>query len=218
MSNFTEPRIDSSRLTGKFLKRFKKVEGKSISSYSRALNSLKDKKLLPYTPLARVTPFVVVKMRRMEGGLYRQTYYAFTYLDVDDFSKFSIYPSIEFLEKFPHYAAAMFVHELAHVIAFRGTLEVTREKILKELATPMKAEEQKELDVEETLQLFEEPLRSVAIEWDGVSKNKDFKDLLLERSWTVNANQFESHMFQEKRKRLDEFLTKSGRKGLGLDV
>lgn len=197
--------IDSSHLTGKFLKRFKKVEENTCSSFKRAMEGLNDKNRLSYTPPLRVTPFVVVKLKIIRGTTYRQTYYAFTTLDTANFDRFAIYPSLDFLEKFPNYVAAGLGHEIGHVIAFGSKLKVTKEEILEQLADPIKAEKRKEDEMERSLQAFNEGFRREVVEWNGVGQNRDFKAFLVEKAWIQNQDQFETFFLGKSRKLLDEY-------------
>ena len=202
-------RVDSTGLTGKFLKRFQRIQQDVAASYTLALDSLSDKSRLPYPPVVRVTPFVIVKYRRSGGSLYRQTYYAFTFVDVENFDRFAIYPSLDFLEKFPNYVAAGLAHELGHVMAFNNQ-SVSIESMVEVIATPLKAERRKEEDMVKALEAFDPKFKEVIIEWNGVSLNKDSKEFLVENARQVTGDQFESLMFGKRKKLLDEYLTSKG--------
>lgn len=204
-----ELHLDSSRLAGKFVKRFKEIETNVVASYKLAIDSLVDKSLLPYVPTVRVTPFVVVKVRKGKGVLFKQTYYGFTFVDVDDFEKSAIYPSLDFLEKFPNYVAAGLGHELGHVIAF-GRERVTLKEMAEVLVAPLQAEKRKEAEMKKVLDAFDPKFRAIIVEWNGVSTNKDSKEFLVENAWQVNTDFFQSYVFGKRRKFLDEFLVQKG--------
>ena len=167
--------------------------------------------------MVRVTPFVVVKMRRMEVGLVKQTYYSFTYVDSEDFTHFAIYPSLDVLEKFPNYASAIFGHELAHVIDLGGKPRVTREGVAGLALSPLKEEQRKEAGAANALSNFRPDFQALVREWEGVSRKADFKQFLVEKAWIVNGEQFRSFMFSKDRKKeLDAILKSEIIKTLGL--
>jgi hypothetical protein len=202
-----QPIIKTDKLTGQYLKRFGKISAQVAKSYDLALQALIDPTILSYVPVVRVTPFVVVKLRKMEVGLVRQTYYGLTYVDSDDFGRFAIYPSLDVLEKFPHYASAIFGHELAHIIDLGGKPKATREELVGLAVAPLKEEQRREARADRALSNFTPEFQPLVKEWDGVSKNADSKQFLVEKAWTVTGEQFRSFMFsKDKKKKLDEVL------------
>src|ERR687885_655826 len=99
------------------------------SAYDQVINSLIDKSLISYHPNIYPVPFMIIKRYRVRFYSTRVLFYALTYPDVKDFNKFAIYIYKGLMENFPDLLPGLIGHEISHIIASKGRVELTKEDL-----------------------------------------------------------------------------------------
>lgn len=161
--------IASNYLTGKSLKRFESIRQTVVEAYEQVINSLIDKSVLPYYPTLYPTPFMLVKEYRIGSSLARRYFYSITYPDANDFNKYAIYSTLNFLDRFPNYLVGGIGHEIAHVIVLKGRVEITKDGIVSVLRDRLSYIEAQEVSGESAYVYFAESTRAIIKEWNAIN-------------------------------------------------
>jgi hypothetical protein len=99
-------------------------------AYEQVINSLIDKSVIPYYPNIYPISSKITKRYMVRFYTTCVLFYALTYPDVKDFNKFAIY-IYQGLIKFPDLLLGLIGHKIAHVIALKGRVELTKEDLAK---------------------------------------------------------------------------------------
>jgi Zn-dependent protease with chaperone function len=130
------------------LGKYEPIVQKLEAAYQQVITSLPDKSVIPYYPNLYPVPFMIIKRYRVRLYLTQVLFYSLAYPDVDDFHKFAIYIYEGLIENFPSLLPGVIGHEIAHVIASKGRVELTKEDlalILKDRLGYINAKEKKAL-------------------------------------------------------------------------
>jgi hypothetical protein len=93
-------------------------------------------------------------------------FYAITYPDVKDFNKFAIYIYERLIEKSQNLLPGLICHEIAHVIASKGRVELTKEDLALILKDRLSYINAKEKSAEDVYYCFTTEIQSKIKEWD----------------------------------------------------
>lgn len=175
-------------------------------AYEQVINSLLDKSVIPYYPNLYPVPFMIAKRYRVRFYLTEVLFYSLTYPDAKDFDKFAIYINKGLIKNFPNLLLGVIGHEIAHVIASGGRVELKKEDlalIRKDRLSYIKA---KEKSAENVYPKFTEPLQSKIKEWNIQSAQKDIQDSVLKDAKLVNQEGFDKLIFGDKLEDYKQFI------------
>ena len=172
-------------------------------AYEQVISSISDKSVIPYYPNLYPIPFMIVKTYKVGYYSSKVLFYSLTYPDAKDFHKFAIYINKSLIENFPNYLHGVIGHEIAHVIASKGKVEMTKE----DLAIILKHNrlayiKEKEKSAENVYPKFAEPIQTKIREWNIQSTRKDIEDLVAIGAQLVNHEYFDKIIFGDK---LDDY-------------
>jgi hypothetical protein len=176
-------------------------------AYKQVVSSLSDKSVIPYYPNLYPVPFMIAKRYRVRFYLTEVLFYSLTYPDAKDFHKFAIYINIGLIKKFPNFLRGVIGHEIAHVIASGGKVELTKEDlalIRKDRLSYIKA---KEKSAESIYPKFTESLQSKIKEWNIQSTRKDIQDSVAKGAQLVNQERFDKLIFGDKLEDYKQFIS-----------
>jgi hypothetical protein len=175
-------------------------------AYEQVISSLLDKSVIPYYPNLYPVPFMIAKRYRVGFYLTEVLFYSLTYPDAKDFHKFAIYINRGLIKNFPNLLLGVIGHEIAHVIASGGRVELTKEDlalIRKDRLSYIKA---KEKSAENIYPKFREPLQSKIKEWNIQSAQKDIQDSVVKDAELVNQERFDKLIFRDKLEDYKQFI------------
>lgn len=175
-------------------------------AYEQVISSLTDKPILPYYPNLYPVPFMIVKKYRVGFYLTKVLFYSLIYPDAKDFYKFAIYINMSLIEYFPNYLHGVIGHEIAHVIASKGRVEMTKDDLallLKDRLSYIKA---KEKSAENVYTHFAEPIQSKIKEWNVQSVRQDIEDSITKDTQLVNQECFDKLVFGDKLEDYKQFI------------
>ena len=178
--------------------RFKHAEASIGKSYEDVIDSLSDKSILPYDPIIYPIPFMWSRKYKTGGGLARALFYSLCYPDVFDFTRFSIYIAISVFERFPDYLAGLIGHEIAHIIASKGEVKMSKVDLSLLLRSWAEFVEAKERTAYRVYPHFGEPIRSMIERWNQIAPQLETGRAVAEGIHLVDKEQFDGLVFRER--------------------
>lgn len=172
------------------------------SAYEHVINSLIEKSVIPYCPNLYPIPFMIIKRYRIKFYSTRVLFYALTYPDVKDFNKFAIYIYKGLTEKLPDLLPGIIGHEISHVMASKGTVELTKEDLVLILKDRLDYVNAKEKSAENMYCCFTKEMQSKIKEWDTYSRRQEIEDSITSDAQLVNQDCFDKLIFGD---RLEDF-------------
>jgi hypothetical protein len=175
------------------------------SAYEQVINSLVDKSLIPYYPNIYPVPFMVIKRYRVRFYTTRVLFYALTYPDAKDFTKFAIYIYESLIDKFPN-LSGLIGHEVAHVIASKGRVELTKDDLALSLKDRLAYINAKEKSAEDVYYCFTKEIQSKIKEWDMYSRKQEIEDYITKDAELVDQESFDKRVFGDSLEEYKQFV------------
>jgi len=175
-------------------------------AYEQVINSLIDKSVIPYYPNLYPIPFMIVKRYRIRFYTTRVLFYALTYPDLKDFNKFAIYICKVLIEKFPNLLPGLIAHEIAHIIASRGRVELIKEGLVLTLKDRLEYINAKEKSAEDMYYCFTKEMRSKIKEWNTYSRKQEIEDFITKDAVLVNQDNFDKQVFGDRLEDYKQFV------------
>jgi hypothetical protein len=175
------------------------------SAYEQVINSLVDKSLIPYIPNIYPVPFMVIKRYRVRFYTTRVLFYAITYPDAKDFTKFAIYIYESLIDKFPN-LSGLIGHEVAHVIASKGRVELTKDDLALSLKDRLAYINAKEKSAEDVYYCFTKEIQSKIKEWDMYSRKQEIEDYITKDAELVDQESFDKRVFGDSLEEYKQFV------------
>lgn len=175
------------------------------SAYEQVINSLVDKSLIPYIPNIYPVPFMVIKRYRVRFYTTRVLFYTLTYPDAKDFTKFAIYIYESLIDKFPN-LSGLIGHEVAHVIASKGRVELTKDDLALSLKDRLAYINAKETSAEDVYYCFTKEIQSKIKEWDMYSRKQEIEDYITKDAELVDQESFDKRVFVDRLEDYKQFV------------
>jgi hypothetical protein len=178
-------------------------------SYRDVLDSLADKSaMLPYHPIIYPIPFMLSRKYKRGRELGRALFYSLAYPDASEFKKFSIYIVVSVIEKFPaDYLVGLIGHEIAHIIAAKGEVKLSREDLYLILRRGWPDfVEAKERMASGIYSYFGEPTKSMIERWNEVALQPEIECAIAEAMQPVDKEQFDRLIFGERIADFNRFI------------
>ena len=176
------------------------------SAYEQVINSLIDKSVIPYYPNLYVVPFMIIKRYKVRFYVTRVLFYALTYPDVKDFNKFAIYVYEGLTENSPDLLPGIIGHEISHVIASKGTVELTKEDLALILKDRLSYVNAKEKSAEDVYYCFRKEIQSKIKEWDMYSRKQEIEDYITKDAELVDQESFDKRVFGNRLEEYKQFV------------
>jgi hypothetical protein len=189
--------------------RYESIRQQADLAYQQVISSLTDKTLLHYNPNVYLVPFMIVKKYKVGSYLTKVLFYSLAYPDVKDFHKFAIYVNVHLIEKYPNHLHGIIGHEIAHIIASRGRVEITKKDLALILKDRLSYIQTKEESARNIYSYFEEPIQSNIKKWNVQSALKDTEDSVSKDSQLVNQESFDKLIFRDKLEDYKQFIISS---------
>ncbi|HEY6885947.1 MAG TPA: hypothetical protein VI278_18090 [Nitrososphaeraceae archaeon] len=145
---------------------------------------------------------MIIKRYRIKFYSTRVLFYALTYPDVKDFNKFAIYIYKGLTEKLPDLLPGIIGHEISHVMASKGTVELTKEDLALILKDRLDYINAKEKSAENMYCCFTKEMQSKIKECDTYSRRQEIEDSITSDARLVNQDCFDKLIFGD---RLEDF-------------
>ena len=176
------------------------------SAYDQVVNSLIDKSLVSYHPNIYPVPFMIIKRYRVRFYTTRVLFYALTYPDVKDFNKFAIYIYEGLIEKFPNLLYGLIGHEIAHLIASKGRVELRKDDLALSLKDRLAYINAKEKSAEDVYYCFRKEIQSKIKEWDMYSRKQEIEDYITKDAELVDQESFDKRVFGDRLEEYKQFV------------
>ena len=176
------------------------------SAYKQVIKSVIEKSVVPYYPNLYLIPFMVIKRYRVRFYVTRVLFYALTYPDVKDFNKFAIYIYKGLVENFPELLPGLIGHEVSHVIASKGKVELTKEDLALIIKDRLSYINAKEKSAEDVHNCFAKEIQSKIKEWDMYSKREEIVDSMTKCAQLVNQECFDKLVFGDRLEDYKQFV------------
>jgi predicted SprT family Zn-dependent metalloprotease len=186
--------------------RYESIRQKAGFAYQQVISSLTDKSLLHYNPNVYPIPFMIVKKYKVRSYLTKVLFYNLTYPDVKDFHKFAIYINVHLIEKYPNHLHGIIGHEIAHIIASRGRVEITKKDLALILKDRLSYIQSKEKSAQNIYSYFPEPIQSNIKKWNLQSALKETENSVSKDSQLVNQESFDKLIFGDKLEDYKQFI------------
>jgi hypothetical protein len=165
-----------------------------------------DKSVIPYYPSLYPIPFMIIKKYRVRYYSTRVLFYALTYPDVKDFNKFAMYIYIGLIERFPNLLLGMIAHEVAHLIASKGGVELTKDDLALILKDRLGYLNAKEKSAEDAYYCFTKEMQSKIKEWNMYSRRQEIEDSITKDAQLVNQECFDELVFGDRLEEYKQFV------------
>ena len=176
------------------------------SAYEQVINSLIDKSVISYYPNLYPVPFMVIKRYRVRFYSTRVLFYALAYPDVNDFNKFAIYVYEGLIENFLDLLPGLIGHEIAHVIASKGRVELTKEDLALILKDRLGYINAKEKSAEDKYYCFTKEMQSKIKEWNMYSRRQEIEDSITKDAELVNQEYLDKRIFGDRLEEYNQFV------------
>jgi hypothetical protein len=176
------------------------------SAYDQVVKSLIDKSLISYYPNIYPVPFMIIKRYRVRFYTTRVLFYALTYPDVKDFNKFAIYIYEGLIEKFPNLLYGLIGHEIAHLIASKGMVELRKDDLALSLKDPLAYINAKEKSAEDMYYCFTKEIQSKIKEWNTYSRKQEIEDHITKDAELVDQESFDKRVFGDRLEEYKQFV------------
>jgi hypothetical protein len=188
------------------LGRYEPIVQRLEPAYEQVISSLTDKSVIPYYPNLYPIPFMIIKRYRVRFYPTRVLFYSLAYPDVKDFHKFGIYIYKGLIEKFPNLLPGVIGHEIAHVIASKGRVELTKEDLALILKDRLGYIDAKEKCAEDVYCCFSKEISSKIKEWNIQSRRQEVEDSIARDAQLVNQECFDKLIFEDKLEDYKQFV------------
>jgi hypothetical protein len=175
-------------------------------AYEKVINSLIDKSVIPYYPNIYPVPFMIIKRYRVRFYTTRVLFYALTYPDLKDFNKFAIYVYEGLIENSPDLLPGVIGHEISHVIALKGKVELTKEDLALILKDRLSYINAKEKSAEDMYYCFTKEIQCKIKEWDTYSRREEIKDSITKDAEFVDQEHFDKRIFGNRLEEYKQFV------------
>ena len=182
------------------------IQQKIELAYEQVVNSLTDKSILPYYPNLYPIPFMIFKKYKFGFYLTTVKFYSLTYSDAKDFHKFAIYINLSLIEKYPNYLQGVIGHEIAHIIASKGRVELSKEDLALILKDRLSYINAKEKSAKNIYSYFAEPIQSMIKEWNIQSALQEIEDSIARDTQLVTQEYFDKMIFGDKLEDYKRFI------------
>ena len=176
------------------------------SAYEQVINSLIDKSVVPYYPNLYPIPFMIIKRYRVRFYSTRVLFYAIAYPDLKDFHKFAIYIYKGLIENFPNLLPGVIGHEIAHIIASKGKVELTKEDLALIMKDRLSYINAKEKSAEDVYCFFAKHIQSKINEWNIQSRLQEIEDSITKAAQLVNQECFDKLIFGDRLEDYKQFV------------
>lgn len=176
------------------------------SAYEQVINCLIDKSVIPYHPNIYLVPFMIIKRYRVRFYTTHVLFYALTYPDVKDFNKYAMYIYIGLIERFPNLLLGVIAHEVAHLIASKGGVELTKDDLALILKDRLGYLNAKEKSAEDAYYCFTKEMQSKIKEWDMYSRRQEIEDSITKDAQLVNQECFDELVFGDRLEEYKQFV------------
>jgi Peptidase family M48 len=176
------------------------------SAYEQAINSLIDKSVIPYYPNLYVVPFMIIKRYKVRFCVTRTLFYALTYPDVKDFDKFAIYLYEGLTQKVPDLLSGVIGHEISHVIASKGRVQLTKEDLALILKDRLDYISAKEKSAEEMYYYFVKEMQYNIKKWNTYSRRQETEDSITKDAELVDQEYFDKWIFGDRLEEYKQFV------------
>jgi hypothetical protein len=188
------------------LERFENIEKTIELAYNRVVESLTEKSVLPYTPNIYPVPFMIAKTYTIHATVVRVLFYSIVYPDKSNFERLAIYPTLTLIERLPDDLIGTIGHEIAHIIALKGKVNISKSDIYSVLRNREDNAKMKEKKAEAAYMYFNEPILSMIIKWDRVSMQKEIEEIVLKDVQLISQQHFDRIVFQENLNHFHAFI------------
>ena len=188
------------------LERFENIEKTIELAYNRVVESLTEKSVLPYTPNIYPVPFMIAKTYTIHATVVRVLFYSIVYPDKSNFERLAIYPTLTLIERLPDDLVGTIGHEIAHIIALKGKVNISKSDIYSVLRNREDNAKMKEKKAEAAYMYFNEPILSMIIKWDRVSIQKEIEEIVLKDVQLISQQHFDRIVFQENLNHFHAFI------------
>jgi hypothetical protein len=188
------------------LGKYEQIVQKLEPSYEQVISSLTDKSVIPYYPNLYPIPFMIIKRYKVSFYPTRVLFYSLTYPDVNNFHKFGIYIYKGLIENFPSLLPGVIGHEIAHVIASKGRVELAKEDLALILKNRLGYINAKEKSAEDVYCCFAKEIQSKIKEWNIQSRLQEIKHSIAKDAQLVNQECFDKLIFGDKLKDYKQFV------------
>jgi hypothetical protein len=176
------------------------------SAYEQVIGSIIDKSVVPYYPNIYPIPFMIIKRYRVRFYVTSVLFYGLTYPDAKDFNKFAIYIYKGLVENFPELLPGLIGHEVSHVIASKGKVELTKEDLVLITKDRLGYINAKEKSAEEVYNCFAKEIRSKIKEWDMRGKQEEIEKSITKYTLLVNQECFDKLVFGDRLEDYKQFV------------
>jgi hypothetical protein len=176
------------------------------SAYEQVTNSLINKSVIPYHPNLYPIPCMIIKKYRVRFYSTRVLFYALTYPDVKDFNKFAIYIYKSLMENFPDLLPGLIGHEISHIIASKGRVELTKEDLALILKDRLGYISAKEKSAEDVHYCFTKEMQYKIKEWGIYSRKQEIEDSITKDAQLVNQECFDKLVFGDRLEDYKQFV------------
>jgi hypothetical protein len=132
-------------------------------------------------------------------------FYALTYPDVKDFTKFAIYIYESLMDKFPN-LSGLIGHEVAHVIASKGRVGLTKDDLALSLKDRLAYINAKEKSAEDVYYCFTKEIQSKIKEWDMYSRKQEIEDYITKDAELIDQESFDKRVFGDRLEDYKQFV------------
>jgi hypothetical protein len=188
------------------LERFENIEKTIELAYNRVVESLTEKSVLPYMPNIYPVPFMIAKTYTIHATVVRVLFYSIVYPDKSNFERLAIYPTLTLIERLPDDLIGTIGHEIAHIIALKGKVNISKSDIYSVLRNREDYAKIKEKKAEAAYMYFNEPVLSMIIKWDHVSMQKEIVEIVLKDVQLISQQHFDRIVFQENLNHFHAFI------------
>lgn len=157
-------------------------------------------------PTIYSVPFMIAKTYTIHVTVVRVLFYSIVYPDKGNFERLAIYPTLTLVERLPDDLIGTIDHEIAHIIALKGKVNIPKSDIHSILGNKEDNVKVKEKKAEADYKYFNEPALSVIIKWDRVSMQKGIEEIVSKDVQPISQQQFDRIVFQENLNHFHAFI------------
>jgi hypothetical protein len=198
--------ISSECLLKDQLVRFERIKRSLELAYNQVIKSLCDSSSLPYTPNIYPTPIMITRITTIHARIVRVLYYSVAYPDKNNFERLAIYPTLTLIERLPHHLAGVLGHEIAHIMALKGRVSISKSDLYSILRNREENDKSKEKKAEMEYKYFDEPILTKIIRWNRISMQKDIEEVVSNGIQQVNQQAFNRVIFKDKLENFHNFI------------
>jgi hypothetical protein len=149
---------------------------------------------------------MIAKTYTIHATVVRVLFYSIVYPDKSNFERLAIYPTLTLIERLPDDLIGTIGHEIAHIIALKGKVNISKSDIYSVLRNREDNAKMKEKKAEAAYMYFNEPVLSMIIKWDHVSMQKEIEEIVLKDVQLISQQHFDRIVFQENLNHFHAFI------------